>query len=124
MVTLITRKNQRSKEGNTRNGYSPKKVRSSYGEDSIKVPRDRDGSFNPMIVPKRQNMVDGIGNVIVSLYAKGMSNSYRDSSCRWKLKQKKPQILLLFLISPYENFTLFSFADRFDRFCYLFMQPI
>ncbi|WP_298248443.1 transposase, partial [uncultured Christiangramia sp.] len=43
--------------------------------DTIKVPRDRDGSFNPMIVPKRKNMVDGIENVIVSLYAKGMSNS-------------------------------------------------
>jgi len=72
---LDYKKNQRSIEGNTRNGYSQKKVRSSYGEDSIKVPRDRDGSFNPMIVPKRKNMVDGIENVIVSLYAKGMSNS-------------------------------------------------
>ncbi|WP_423818781.1 IS256 family transposase [Salinimicrobium sp. TIG7-5_MAKvit] len=68
-------KNQKSGSGNTRNGYSQKKVRSSYGEDTIKVPRDRDGSFNPMIVPKRKNMVDGIENVIVSLYAKGMSNS-------------------------------------------------
>jgi len=72
---LDYKKSQRSIEGNTRNGYSQKKVRSSYGEDSIKVPRDRDGSFNPMIVPKRKNMVDGIENVIVSLYAKGMSNS-------------------------------------------------
>ena len=68
-------KNQKSGSGNTRNGSSQKKVRSSYGEDTIKVPRDRDGSFNPMIVPKRKNMVDGIENVIVSLYAKGMSNS-------------------------------------------------
>lgn len=68
-------KNQKFGSGNTRNGYSQKKVRSSYGEDTIKVPRDRDGSFNPMIVPKRKNMVDGIENVIVSLYAKGMSNS-------------------------------------------------
>jgi transposase-like protein len=68
-------KNQKSGSGNTRNDYSQKKVRSSYGEDTIKVPRDRDGSFNPMIVPKRKNMVDGIENVIVSLYAKGMSNS-------------------------------------------------
>ena len=39
-----------------------------------KVPRDRNASFNPMIVPKRENMVDGIENVIISLYAKGMSN--------------------------------------------------
>ena len=63
-------KNQRSQNGNTRNGYSQKKVRGSFGEANIKVPRDREGSFNPMIVPKRGNMVDGI-----SLYAKGMSNS-------------------------------------------------
>src|SRR5690606_41982261 len=68
-------KNKRSREDNSRNGYSQKKVRSSFGEDLIKVPRDREGSFNPMIVPKRQNMVDGIENVIVSLYAKGMTNS-------------------------------------------------
>ena len=68
-------KNQRSQNGNTRSGYSQKKVRGSFGEANIKVPRDREGSFNPMIVPKRGNMVDGIENVIVSLYAKGMSNS-------------------------------------------------
>lgn len=68
-------RNQKSKSGNTRNGFSQKKVRSSFGEDQIQVPRDREGSFNPMIVPKRGNIVDGIENVIVSLYAKGMSNS-------------------------------------------------
>ncbi|MDT0684999.1 IS256 family transposase [Autumnicola psychrophila] len=72
---LDYQKHQKSASGNTRNGYSEKKIKSSYGEDTIKVPRDRNGSFNPMIVPKRQNMVDGIENVIVSLYAKGMSNS-------------------------------------------------
>jgi len=68
-------KHQKSKEGNTRNGYSKKKVRSSFGQDNIQVPRDREGSFNPIIVPKRGNIVDGIENIIVSLYAKGMSNS-------------------------------------------------
>src|SRR5690554_4585782 len=72
---LDYQKNQKSTSGNTRNGYSQKKVRSSFGEDIMKIPRDREGSFNPMIVPKGQNMVDGIENVIVSLYAKGMSNS-------------------------------------------------
>src|SRR5690606_37853889 len=40
-----------------------------------RVPRDREASFNPMIIPKRQSVVDGIENVIVSLYAKGMSVS-------------------------------------------------
>ena len=68
-------KNQISDTSNARNGYSQKKVKTSYGESEIKVPRDRDASFNPMIVPKRGNMVDGLENVIVSLYAKGMSNS-------------------------------------------------
>ena len=68
-------KHQRSRAGNSRNGHSKKKVRTSFGESEITVPRDRDASFNPMIVPKRGNMVDGIENVIISLYAKGMSNS-------------------------------------------------
>ena len=68
-------KHKKSKEGNTRNGYSQKKVRSSFGQDNIQVPRDREGSFNPIIVPKRGNIVDGVENIIVSLYAKGMSNS-------------------------------------------------
>lgn len=68
-------RHQKSKEGNTRNDYSHKSVRSSFGQDNIQVPRDRDGSFNPVIVPKRGNIVDGIENIIVSLYAKGMSNS-------------------------------------------------
>lgn len=68
-------KHQKSTGTNSRNGYTKKKVRTSYGESEINVPRDREASFNPMIVPKRKNTIDGIENVIVSLYAKGMSNS-------------------------------------------------
>jgi len=68
-------KHQKSDSTNARNGFTEKKLRTSLGESKIQVPRDRDASFNPMIVPKRGNMVDGIENVIVSLYAKGMSNS-------------------------------------------------
>ena len=60
---------------NARNGFTKKKVKTSFGESEIVVPRDRDASFNPMLVPKRKSMVDGIENVIISLYAKGMSNS-------------------------------------------------
>lgn len=52
-----------------------KKIKTSYGESEIRVPRDRDASFNPMIVPKRESMVGGIEEVIVSLYTKGMSVS-------------------------------------------------
>ena len=60
---------------NSRNGFSSKRIKTSFGETEIQVPRDRDASFNPMIIPKRQSMVDGLENVIVSLYAKGMSVS-------------------------------------------------
>lgn len=68
-------KNQKSSQSNGRNGFNTKKVKSSFGETEIKVPRDREASFNPMIVPKRGSIVDGIENIIISLYAKGMSNS-------------------------------------------------
>lgn len=68
-------KHEQSANSNSRNGYGKKKIRTSYGESEISVPRDRDACFNPMIVPKRENMVDGIEEVIVSLYAKEMSVS-------------------------------------------------
>ena len=68
-------KSKKSNNDNSRNGYSTKKIRSSFGQSQIEVPRDRDASFNPMIIPKRKSMVDGLENVIISLYAKGMTNS-------------------------------------------------
>ena len=68
-------KHEQSKSINARNGFTSKNVKTSFGESQIQVPRDRDASFNPMLVPKRKSMVDGIENVIISLYAKGMSNS-------------------------------------------------
>lgn len=68
-------KHQASRTTNSRNGYTSKSIKTAHGATDIKVPRDRDASFNPMLVPKRKNMVDGIENVIISLYAKGMSNS-------------------------------------------------
>lgn len=68
-------KNEQTSNDNARNGYGKKKIKTQYGESEIKVPRDRDASFNPMIVPKRESMVEGLEEVIVSLYAKGMSVS-------------------------------------------------
>jgi transposase-like protein len=68
-------KHEKTTTPNARNGFSNKKIKTSFGESEIQVPRDRDASFNPIIVPKRQNMLDGLENVIVSLYSKGMSNS-------------------------------------------------
>ena len=72
---LDTEKHQRTKDGNYRNGYISKKIKTSYGEEEIKVPHDREGSFEPKLVPKRKNIIDGLENIIISLYAKGMSVS-------------------------------------------------
>lgn len=68
-------KNETSSNPNSRNGYGTKKIQTSYGESTIKVPRDRESSFSPKLLPKRKSMVEGIENVIISLYAKGMSVS-------------------------------------------------
>src|SRR5439155_12860048 len=68
-------KHERSKVKNARNGHSTKAIKISSGETEITVPRDRDASFSPLLIPKRRSMVEGIENVIVSLYAKGMSVS-------------------------------------------------
>jgi transposase-like protein len=68
-------KNQVSSNKNARNGHSTKKIKTSFGENEILVPRDRDASFDPIAVPKRRNMIDGLETIIVSLYAKGMSVS-------------------------------------------------
>lgn len=68
-------KHQDSTGENTRNGYSKKKLKNQFGESQIQVPRDRDSSFQPALVPKRKNMAQGVENIIISLYAKGMSVS-------------------------------------------------
>jgi len=68
-------KHQKSSNSNSRNGYSKKKIKTTLGESEISVPRDREGSFNPMLVKKRENTLDGVENIIISLYAKGMSVS-------------------------------------------------
>lgn len=59
--------------GNSRNGKNAKLVKTKMGEVSIEVPRDRNGSFDPVLLPKRKRMLDKIEDVVISLYAKGMS---------------------------------------------------
>lgn len=58
---------------NRRNGYASKTVKSTYGDITIDVPRDREGSFNPQVIPKRSRDVSGIEDKVLSMYAKGMS---------------------------------------------------
>lgn len=59
--------------GNSRNGSTTKTVRGDFGEARIQTPRDRDGSFDPKIVPKRESSVGDFADKIVSLYARGMT---------------------------------------------------
>lgn len=58
---------------NKRNGHSPKTLKSQYGEFQVDVPRDRDGEFEPKIIPKYQRDISGIEEKVISLYARGMS---------------------------------------------------
>jgi len=59
---------------NSRNGYSKKTVRSSYGDMEIEVPRDRKNEFEPQLIQKNQNTLSqDIESKIISMYAKGMS---------------------------------------------------
>ena len=59
---------------NSRNGYSPKRLKTSYGEVEINVPRDRKGEFEPQLVKKQQTNLSGdIEEKIISMYAKGMT---------------------------------------------------
>ena len=59
--------------GNSRNGHSDKRVLTEDGEVELAVPRDRNGSFEPVIVPKGERRLDRFDDRIVSLYARGMT---------------------------------------------------
>lgn len=58
---------------NKRNGYTPKTVKSQYGEFEVEVPRDRNAEFEPKIIPKYKRDISGIEEKVISLYAHGMS---------------------------------------------------
>ena len=61
---------------NSRNGHSKKTLRTSMGKVNIDVPRDRNGDFEPKILPKNQTSISqDMENKIISMYAKGMSTS-------------------------------------------------
>ena len=68
---------QSSKDtSNSRNGYSRKNVKTKLGETEVRVPRDRDGEFDPIIIKKGQTDISGMESQIISMYGRGMS--YRD----------------------------------------------
>jgi putative transposase len=59
--------------GNTRNGSTPKTLITEHGRVGIDTPRDRDGSFEPRIVRKRQRRFEGFDDKILALYSRGLS---------------------------------------------------
>ena len=56
--------------GNSRNGSSAKTVTTDVGEVALRVPRDRNGTFDPQTVPKHQRRLDGLTGNVISVYAK------------------------------------------------------
>lgn len=66
-------KHEESKNSNYRNGYNDKTLKSKYGNIEVSIPRDREGSFEPQLVKKREVLLHGSEDLIVSLYTKGMS---------------------------------------------------
>lgn len=58
---------------NRRNGHSKKTVKTQYGEIPLEVPRDRNGEFDPVVVPKNKRDISGIEEKVISLYSRGMS---------------------------------------------------
>jgi putative transposase len=59
--------------GNSRNGKTRKSIQSEAGQYEIEVPRDREGSFEPQLVPKRTRRLEGFDEKILALYARGQS---------------------------------------------------
>lgn len=68
--------------GNSRNGKGKKTLKSDHGEILIETPRDRNGTFEPAIVPKRERRVKVMDDAILALYAKGMTTRDIESTIR------------------------------------------
>jgi len=58
---------------NSRNGYSKKTIKTELGPVQVDIPRDRNGEFEPKIVPKHHRTVNGIEDKVLGLYATGMT---------------------------------------------------
>jgi putative transposase len=59
--------------GNSRNGYSQKIVKTKFGPTELDIPRDRNAEFEPQLIKKHENTVNGIEGQIIGMYAKGLS---------------------------------------------------
>lgn len=62
-----------NQEGNARNGSSTKTIKGEFGSMPIEIPRDRNGSFEPVIIPKGQTRFPGFDDRVISLYSRGLT---------------------------------------------------
>ena len=60
--------------GNSRNGHTDKTVIGDQGELNLQIPRDRDSSFEPILIPKGQRRFPGFDEKVINLYARGLTN--------------------------------------------------
>lgn len=124
MLSYSKYEHKKDKDNNSRNGYCKnKKVQTKYGSINIKTPRDRNGNFNPIIIPKGENRLGQFEDIVLSLCAKGMS--YRDISDMlqkiYGIKISKDQIQVFintisevvdnWLNRPLKPFYAFTYAD-------------
>ena len=80
---LAPGKSSAASQKNRRNGRSSKTVQGDLGEVKIATPRDRDGSFQPQLVPKYQRRLPGFDEKVLALYAKGMSTRDIEELLKW-----------------------------------------
>lgn len=59
--------------GNNRNGHSKKDLKTSFGTEKLSVPRDRNGTYDPIAVPKYSTIENEVEEKIIAMYAKGLT---------------------------------------------------
>ena len=69
----VSNSEEASMSKNYRNGYSKKTVKTQLGEVDVKIPRDRNGEYEPKIIGKYDRNAEGMEEKIIALYACGMS---------------------------------------------------
>ena len=86
MLLLAEQEEHLAYKKSARNGYTSKKLKSKFGLLDIQVPRDRKGTFEPEILPKRVNKSPDLEDMVISLYSKGMSNTDIENFMAEKMK--------------------------------------
>jgi putative transposase len=83
--------------GNSRNGRRAKTVLTDTGPVEISVPRDRDSSFEPRIVAKRQRRLTGVDEMVISLSAKGLTHGVMEGMAEWQSRPLDPVYAVVFI---------------------------